>query len=103
MLGYKSEARHMNSLCETYERLVIASHRMHQFHVRDQVIIDAYLERVRDVDWDNMENRDDEAFLDLEDELWAKMYPEQADIIEAQERGKCQRYFGGCRQRFACE
>ena len=34
-----------------------------------------------------MENCDDEAFLDSEDELWAKIYPDQADAIEAQEGG----------------
>ena len=32
-----------------------------------------------------MENCDNEAFLDLKDELWAKMYPEQANAIVAQE------------------
>ena len=32
-----------------------------------------------------MENCDDELFLGLEDELWAKIYPEQDNAVEAQE------------------
>ena len=87
MSGYKSEARRLNSLCRTYERLVIASHRMHRFHIRDQVIIDAYMDRVRNNDWDDEENRDDEEFLKLEEELWSKMYPEQAHAVEAVTEG----------------
>ena len=87
MSGYKSEARRLNSLCRTYERLVIASHRMHRFHIRDQVIIDAYMDRVRNNDWDDEENRDDEEFLKLEEELWSKMYPEQAHAAEAVPEG----------------
>ena len=87
MSGYKSEARRLNSLCRTYERLVIASHRMHRFHIRDQVIINAYMDRVRNKDWDDEENRDDEEFLKLEEELWSKMYPEQANAVEAGPEG----------------
>lgn len=87
MSGYKSEGRRLNSLCRTYERLVIASHRMHRFHIRDQVIIDAFMDRVRNKDWDDEENRDDEEFLKLEEELWSKMYPEQANAVEAGAEG----------------
>ena len=85
MSGYKSEARRLNALCDTYERLVIAGHRMHRFFIRDQIIRDAYVERVNNNDWDEKDDRDDKEFLQLEGELWAKMYPEQADAEEAQE------------------
>ena len=63
MSEYKSEARRLNALCDTYERLVIAGHRMHRFFIRDQIIIDAYLERVKTNDWDETDDRDDEEFL----------------------------------------
>ena len=64
---------------------MVVSHRMHHFHILDQVIIDAYLERLRKNDWDECENRDDEEFLKLEAELWSKMYPEQANSVEMEE------------------
>ena len=78
--GYTSEPRHLNTKCKTYERLVIAGHHMHRFHVRDQDIIDGFLERERNNDWKEGEERDDEAFLDLEQALWAEMYPDQARL-----------------------
>ena len=60
---------------------------MHRFHIRDQVIIEAYMDRVRNNDWDDEENRDDKEFLKLEEELWSKMYPEQAHAVEAVPEG----------------
>ena len=45
-----------------------------------------YMVRVRDNIWYDMGNCDNEEFLDLEDELWAKMYQKQAPVVEAQER-----------------
>jgi len=51
---------------------------MHRFHVRDKVIIDEYLKRYKNKDWDEEECRDDEEFLKIEEEVWAKMYPGQA-------------------------
>ena len=74
----------MQALIRTYERLVMASHRMHRFHVRDKVIMDEYLKRNRNDDWDDEEGRDDEEFLRVEEELWSKMYPGQASACAAQ-------------------
>ena len=50
MSGYKLGSRRLNALIQTYKRLVIASHRMHRFHFRDQVIIKEYLKRARNDD-----------------------------------------------------
>ena len=85
MSGYKSDPRRLNALIQTYERLVIASHRMHRFHIRDQVIIEEYLKRVRNDDWDDHESRDDEEFLKLEEEMWSTMYPGLASALAAQD------------------
>ena len=81
MSGYKSDARRTKALVQTYERLVLASHRMHRFHICDKVIIDTYLERLRGNSWDERECRDDEEFLKFEKELWSQMYPEQATAL----------------------
>ena len=85
MSGYKSDARRLNALIQTYERLVIAIHRMHRFHICDQVIIKEYLRRVRNNDWDNNESRDDKEFLKLEEEMWSAMYPGLASALAAQD------------------
>ena len=85
MSGYKSEARRNNALIRTYERLVIASHRMHRFHICDKVIIEAYLKRIREKSWDDQECRDDEEFLKFEKELWSQMYPEQARALDEED------------------
>ena len=74
------------ALIRTYECLVIASHRMHRFHVRDKVIIDKYLKRYRNKDWDEEECRDDEKFLKIEEEMWAKMYPGQASASAEEDK-----------------
>lgn len=81
MSGYKSDPRRLMAFIRTYERLVIASHRMHRFHIRDKVIIQEYLKRYKNKDWDEEECRDDEEFLKVEEELWAKMYPGQAAAL----------------------
>ena len=51
---------------------------MHRFHICDKVIIQEYLKRCNNNYWDEEECRDDEEFLKVEEELWAKMYPGQA-------------------------
>ena len=67
--GYKSDPRRLVALIWTYERLVIANHCMHRFHIRDKVIIQEYLKRCNNNDWDEEECRDDEEFLKVEEEL----------------------------------
>ena len=69
-----------------YERLVIASYCMHRFHIRDKVIIDEYLKRYKNKDWDEEECRDDEEFLKIEEEMWAKMYPGQASASAEEDK-----------------
>ena len=59
------------ALIRTYECLVIASHRMHRFHIRDKVIIEEYMKRYKNNDWDDEECWDDEEFLKVEEELWS--------------------------------
>ena len=51
---------------------------MHRFHIRDQDILDAFQEREKNNNWDEGEDRDDKDFLELEKEVWEKLYPEQA-------------------------
>lgn len=46
------------------------------------------MDRSRDDTWDDMNNCHAKVFLDLEDELWAKLYPKQANAVGAQEEGK---------------
>ena len=58
---------------------------MHRFHVRDQVIIEEYLRRVRNDDWDEHESWGDKEFLKLEEEMWSTMYPGPASALAAQD------------------
>jgi len=75
---YKADSWRLNADCEVFERLVIACHRMHQFHIRDQVIIDEYMTRMANNNWDKAKDRDDNEFLQWERTIWAKMNPSQA-------------------------
>ena len=47
--------------------------------------MDASMARAKVDNCDHVENCDDKAFLKLRDELLAKMYPEQANAVEAAE------------------
>ena len=78
MSGYKSDPRRLMALIRTYERLVIASHRMHRFHIRDKVVIEEYMKRYKNNYWDEKECRYDKEFLKVEEEIWSSMYPGQA-------------------------
>ena len=73
------------ALILTYEHLVIASHRMHRFHICDKVIMKEYLKRYKNNDWDEEECRDDEEFLKIEEEMWSTMYPGQASALAEQD------------------
>ena len=75
MSGYKLDPRRMMTLIWTYERLVIASHRMHRFHMCDNVIIEKYLKRYRNNIWVEEDCRDDDEFLKIEEDMWSSMYP----------------------------
>ena len=66
---YKSAPRRLNALIRTYERLVIASHQMYRFYIRDHVIIEEYLKRIRNDDWYDQESWDNNEFLELKEEL----------------------------------
>ena len=56
------------------------------------------MDRSRDDTWDDMNNCHAKVFLDLEDELWAKLYPKQANAVGAQEEGKYRKKnCDGCR------
>ena len=78
IFGYKSDPRRLVALIRTYEHLVIASHRMHRFHIRDKVVIEEYMKRYKNNDWDEEECRDDEEFLKVEEEMLSSTYPGQA-------------------------
>ena len=68
---------------------------MHRIHVRDQDIIDGFLERERDNDRKEGEERDDEALLALEQALWDEMYPEQARLRKEPEGDEVEEYENG--------
>ena len=69
------------ALIWTYKRLVIASHRMHRFHMCDKVIIKEYLKRYRNNVWDEEACRDDKEFLKVEEEMWSRMYPGEVSAL----------------------
>ena len=50
------------------------------------MIIDEYLKRYKNKDWDEEECRDDEEFLKIEEEMWAKMYPDQASASSEEDQ-----------------
>ena len=68
----------MNADTDTYERTVIASHRIYHKYIRDHDILDRNIKRYKNNDWDEGAELDYKEILDVEDELWVKMYPEQA-------------------------
>ena len=84
--GYVAEPRRSQTDVRTYERLVVGKHRMHRMHIRNEDIKKLYLERFNNNDWDEKEERDDQEFLQLEGEIWKKMFPEYANI-EGEEEG----------------
>ena len=84
--GYVAEPRRSQTDVRTYERLVVGKHRMHRMHIRNEDIKKFYLEQFNNNDWDEKEERDDQEFLQLEGELWKKMFPEYANI-EGEEEG----------------
>jgi hypothetical protein len=80
--GYVAEPRRSLTGIRTYERLVIAKHRLHRIHIRKEDVKKLYLERFHNKDWDEGEDRDDQAFLELEGELWATMFPQSACLVQ---------------------
>ena len=85
--GYVAEPRRSQTDVRTYERLVVVKHRMYCMHILNGDIKKLYLERFNNNDWDEKEERDGQEFLQLEGELWKKMFPQYANV-ENEEEGE---------------
>ena len=64
-----------------YERFAITKHRLSRIYHHLDDVIDLYLKRWREKDWDEKEERDTTEFLELEKEIYKEMYPHNADVF----------------------
>ena len=64
-----------------YERLAITKHRLSRIYHHLDDVIDLYLKRWREKDWDEKEEQDTTDFLELEKEIYKEMYPHSADVF----------------------
>ena len=61
-------------------------------HIHPEDIKKLYLEWFNNNDWDKKEERDDQEFLELEGELWKKMFPQYANVENEEEGGDAARH-----------
>ena len=83
--GHLSDPTCASTKTRTFERLVIAKHRMQRIHCCPQKVKALYLKRKRANDWDEKTERDDNSFLEAEKEIYLTKFPENVGMFNADE------------------
>ena len=86
--GYDANPRRSQTNIHLYERFVITKHRLNRMYVHLPDVRDLYMKRWRNNDWDKKEERDSQDFLQLEKELYLKMFPHNEEIFDDEDEDK---------------
>ena len=68
-----------------YEHMVMCKHRLYCIHCSIPRVKRLFLERWKADDWKENDERDDKEFLEVEKEIYLKMFPERAKLMEGKE------------------
>ena len=79
--GFLSHPRRTKTEIRTYERLVTGKHRLQRIYCHVPDVVRLYMERHSKNEWDEKDNRDDIAFLEIEKEIWKEQFPHRANHL----------------------
>jgi len=79
--GFASQPRRTQTGIQNYERLVVTKHRMGRIYTPPIKVQNLFLQRWRDTSWDEREERDDKEFLEIEKEIYFKLFPNMTEQI----------------------
>ena len=79
--GNQSDA---NTKTQTFERLVIAKHRVGRICCCPKKVMKPYMKREGKKDWDKTDERDDKSFLELEKVKYLELYPHNKGFFEVE-------------------
>ena len=77
-----SHPRRTKTEIRTYERLVTGKHRLQRIYCHVPDVVRLYTERHSKNEWDEKDNRDDIAFLEIEKEIWKEQFPHRANHLD---------------------
>ena len=80
--GFLSHPRRTKTEIRTYERLVTGKHRLQRIYCHVPDVVRLYMERHSKNEWDEKDNRDDIAFLEIEKEIWKEQFPHRANHLD---------------------
>ena len=83
--GFLADSRRSRSDIRFYERLVVMAHRLKRIYCDPLLVRDTYMERYKNKDWDEAEERDTRDFLDLEKEIYNNQFPHLMDLFEEED------------------
>ena len=83
--GHVSDPRRSQTDIRLYERLVTTKHRMQHIYCSPRKVHQLFMKRWKDNDWDEKDERDDRAFLELEKAVYLDMCPHNAGIFDNEE------------------
>ena len=79
-----ADARRSSMDIRFYERMVIAKHRLNNVYCHIPNVVELYLQRWREDDWDEGDERDAKEFLKLEKEIYLEKYPQNNGIFHSE-------------------
>jgi len=83
--GHISDPLRSSTKVRTFERLVIAKHRLKHIYCCPKKVQKLYLRRKQANNWDEDEERDDQTFLDMEKKIYDKMFPHDDGVLGGDE------------------
>ena len=80
--GHLSNPLRSRTTIRTFERLVIAKHRLQRIYCCEKQVHEEYMRRLQEKDWDEKMDREDLRFLREEKKVYLEMFPDNADMFE---------------------
>ncbi|KAL7474012.1 hypothetical protein ACHAW6_000012 [Cyclotella cf. meneghiniana] len=78
---------HTNIL--TYERLVIGKHHLQRTYCHVPAVYRLNMERQKNDNWEEKDNREDNRLLDIEKEIWTEIFPRHSKELESKLEEDC--------------
>jgi hypothetical protein len=79
--GHLSDPTRANTKIKTFERLVVAKHRMQRIYCCPKKVQKLYLEREQTSSWNDDGERDDKEFLEIEKKIYLEMFPDNTRVF----------------------
>ena len=83
--GHISDPLRSSTKVRTFERLVIAKHRLKHIYCCPKKVQKLYLRRKQANNWDEDEERDDQMFLGMEKQIYDEMFPHDDRVLGGDE------------------